>query len=397
MVRVLMYCLTGSVILASQMAPGMTASSSSVGPQRSVVSPAGPGPAGNSTASAQPNGGVSAPLLPPAIIYNSIPGPSLPPNVPSLGYQATQSAEFGDLIQFAGAGRSLTTVTLVMSDWALASDWPSFNPSWTHPITLNLFNVDSSGPNPAPGTLIATRTNTFPIPWRPPADPTCPGGTAWRAGDGNCYNGFAFTISFDLTGTTVPNQIIYGVAYNTLTWGYHPIGVEGPYESLNFGLATVAPSVGTNPFPDTAYWNTATAGNYADGGTGGVNVFRRDTAWTPFSGAISFQTAAVAAAPDTCLRDNTTGDFLEWNATTGDYTFTHCGPHGFTLTGTGKVGLVNGIRTLMDSKPDRTISALFNTGQLTGMANVAIKLAPGVSQNFHLNDTIPHATCTCGT
>src|SRR5215471_20566210 len=179
MVRVLMYCLTGSVILASQMAPGMTASSSSVGPQRSVVSPAGPGPAGNSTASAQPNGGVSAPLLPPAIIYNSIPGPSLPPNVPSLGYQATQSAEFGDLIQFAGTVRALSTVTLVMSDWALASDWPSFNtgPTWTHPITLTLYNVNNSGPNPAPGTVIATQTHSFPIPWRPSATPT-PCGTA---------------------------------------------------------------------------------------------------------------------------------------------------------------------------------------------------------------------------
>jgi hypothetical protein len=396
-VRVVLYSLIGSVILATQMVPGLTASSS-MASQRSVVSPAGP-----AGASAQPNGGVAAPLLPPTVIYNSIPGPSLPPNVVSLGYQANQTAEFGDLIQFAGTARNLSTVTLVMSDWALASDWPTFNPSWTHPITLNLYSVNNSGPNPAPGSLLATRTNTFPIPWRPVADPTCPSvggvtaGTAWRAGDGNCYNGFAFTISFDFTGTTVPNQIIYGVAYNTLTWGYHPIGAEGPYESLNFGLAKVAPTVGTNPFPDTAYWNTATPSNYADGGTGGVSVFRRDTLWTPYSGAISFTTAAVAAPADTCIRDNTTGNFLQWNSTTGDYTFTVCGPHGFTLTGTGKVGLVNGLRTLMDSKPDRAISALFNPGQLTGSANVAIKIAPGVTQNFHLNDTTPHATCTCGT
>ncbi|HEY4572680.1 MAG TPA: hypothetical protein VIJ26_01910, partial [Thermoanaerobaculia bacterium] len=113
-------------------------------------------------------------------IYNSIPNP-LPPNVPSLGYQATQTSEFGDLIQLGGTDRVLKTVTLVMSDWALASDWPSFpgsgGPTWSHPLTLNLYTVDNSGPNPAPGTLIATRTQTFAIPWRPPADPTCPGGT----------------------------------------------------------------------------------------------------------------------------------------------------------------------------------------------------------------------------
>lgn len=165
-----------------------------------------------------------------SVIYDSIPAP-LPPNVPSLGYQATQTSEFGDLIQFGGTNRTLKQVTLAMSDWALASDYPSFpgstGPTWNHPLTLNLYNVDNSGPNPAPGTLIATRTQTFAIPWRPPADPTCPGGTAWRASDGNCYSGLAFTVTFDFTGTSVPNQIIYGVAFNTETWGYAPIGTPG--------------------------------------------------------------------------------------------------------------------------------------------------------------------------
>lgn len=235
-----------------------------------------------------------------SVIYDSIPGP-LPPNVPSLGYQATQTSEFGDLIQFFGANRLLKKVTLVMSDWALAADYPAFpgstGPTWDHPLTLNLYNVDNSGANPAPGTLIATRTQTFAIPWRPPADPTCPGGTAWRASDGNCYNGLAFTVVFDFTGIPMPNQIIYGVAYNTQTWGYDPIGTPGPYVSLNFGLADQPPSVGSNPFPDTAYWNTQTAANYADGGAGGVGTFRRDTNWTPFSGAASFETLEVTEVP----------------------------------------------------------------------------------------------------
>src|ERR1700686_5275000 len=72
------------------------------------------------------------------VIYDSIPGP-LPPNVPSLGYQATQTSEFGDLIQFAGTSRGLSQVTVGMSDWALASDYPSFpgssGPTWNHPLT----------------------------------------------------------------------------------------------------------------------------------------------------------------------------------------------------------------------------------------------------------------------
>src|SRR4051812_16082542 len=95
-----------------------------------------------------------------ATIYDSIPGP-LPPNVTSLGYQATQTAEFGGLIQFYGLERDLGTVTVAMSDWALASQFGSVDPTWNHPITLNLYNVDNSGVDPAVGALIATRAQTF--------------------------------------------------------------------------------------------------------------------------------------------------------------------------------------------------------------------------------------------
>jgi uncharacterized repeat protein (TIGR01451 family) len=459
------------------------------------------------------------------IYYNSIPSP-LPPNVVSLGFQATQTAEFGELIQFAApANRALTQVTVVMSDWALASDWPSFDtgPTWNQPITLILYNVNNTGPNPAPGTVIATRTSTFAIPWRPAADPAVCGDMAhggnpadWLAPDGNCYSGLAFVITFDFSGVVVPGQIIYGVAYNTETWGANPIGTPGPYESLNLGLNTVPPTVGSNPFPDTAYWNTETPGNYTDGGAAGVGIFRRDTDWTPYNSAVTFNVATaptitktfsptvvpvpstatltftianpnpsvaltgvaftdtfpsgtVVASPasptdtcggtltaspgagslsfsggtvaaggsckitvavrvttpgiknnvtspvtstnggtgsasntatlgafDICLKDNTTGDFIEWSSTTGDYLFTHCGTNGFTLTGTGSVALVSGVRTLKDTKSDRNITASFNTGSLTGTANVVVISGKGMSTTYRINDTVPHQTCSCG-
>jgi hypothetical protein len=218
-------------------------------------------------------------------VYNSIPVP-LPGNVPSLGYQAEHTAEFGDLIQFASTGMVLNSVTVVMVDGAFAADYPSFpgssGPTWNYPLTVNLYNVDNSGPNPEPGTLIATRTQTFAIPWRPPGDTT---------------GGPAFTVTFDFTGTTVPDQIIYGVAYNTETFGTNPTGVVGPYISLNFGIAEVPPSTGSNPFPDTAYWNTSVASNYADGGAAGVGIFRRDTAWAPDSGAVLFDAVSVGQVP----------------------------------------------------------------------------------------------------
>jgi hypothetical protein len=97
---------------------------------------------------------------------------------------------------------------------------------------------------------------------------------------------------------------------------------------------------------------------------------------------------------DTCLKDNTTGNLLQWNSTTGQYLFTRCSD-GFTLSGTGTVALVNGIKTLTDFKSDRRISAGFNTGQLTGSATIYLMVAQGVWQSFRIVDTNPAAVCAC--
>ena len=223
------------------------------------------------------------------VIYDSIPT-VLPANVPSLGYQATSTSEFGGLVSFATSYRDLTDVTLLMSDWAVASEQHSLDPTWQHAITLNLYSVNTSGAIPTPGALIATRTATFDIPWRPESSGGCTGG--WLASDGLCHGGIAFTVTFDFSGTTVPDQLIYGVAFNTNNWGYVPIGKTGPYESLNFGLSTSNPIVGSNPQPDLAYWNTAYAGFYSDGGAGGTSTFRADTNWAPYSGGIEFEATA---------------------------------------------------------------------------------------------------------
>jgi hypothetical protein len=228
-------------------------------------------------------------------IYNSVPSP-LPPNLPSLGYEATSTSEFGDYIRFASTKGNLTTVTVTMSDWALHSSYPTTGDStgWNHDVTLNIYAVDHTGSIPALGALLESATQTFKMLWRPEADPTCPGGTAWRAGDGQCYNGLAFNITFDLTSLNVvlPSEIIYGIAYNTADYGPTPIRQPGPYNSLNVGLSTQV-SVGTDVEPDALFWNTSYAGFYADGGAGGVGTFRRDTGWAPYTPAVRFN-----AVPD---------------------------------------------------------------------------------------------------
>ena len=171
-----------------------------------------------------------------ATIYDSIPNP-LPPNVVSLGYEATSTSEFGDLIQFASGSRSLTSVDVTMSNWALESTYEPVGTStgYSVPLTLTLYNVDNSGSTPAVGSAIATRTIDPTILWRPEATASC-GGTTWLASDGNCYNGLAQNVAFDFSGVTVPDQIIFGLSFNTETYGSNPTGTAGPYNSLNFGL-----------------------------------------------------------------------------------------------------------------------------------------------------------------
>jgi hypothetical protein len=201
-----------------------------------------------------------------------------------------------------------------MSDWARYSDYATDirysgnSVSWTHPVTVNVYS-NHLGANGVPDTLLATKTETVAIPWRPAADPTCAGGTAWKASDGNCYNGFAFNAVFDLTSAavTLPNDVIVGVAYNTNTYGYNPVGAAGPYESLNVGALSGPASVGTDDNADNVFWNTSQAAFYADGGVAGVGIFRQDTNWTP-NGTVALKITATPTlvgppvSKDQCLK-----------------------------------------------------------------------------------------------
>ena len=246
-------------------------------------------------------------LSPTSAVFDAIPA-VLAPNYPSQPFQAQQTAEFGDAIVLGGTARHAVRFDVVMSTWARQVDYASYAgrpgypltaTGWTHPITLNLYDTAA---NAAAHVPFASVTQTFDIPWRPAGDPTCPdtgygAGFAWRASDGNCYNGYAVAVSFDLTASSVvlPDSFIYGIAYDTLTWGYAPIGVDGPYDSLNVALvgdgktaASTSPSIGTDPDPDSVYWNTATAAWYADKGASGVGTFRADTGWTGYAPAVEF-------------------------------------------------------------------------------------------------------------
>ena len=237
----------------------------------------------------------------PTTIYDATPT-ALAPNIASLGFEATSTSEFGDFVHLGGTNRILNTVTITLSDWALYSDYSSDarymgNPAtWSHPITVNVYS-NHLGANGAPDTLLISRTQNVTIPWRPVADPTCPGATAYRASDGACYNGIAFnaTVDMSIPATTLPTDVIVGVAYNTADYGAAPIHLSGPYNSLNVGVPTgQTASVGIDDNADNVFWNTSFPGFYADGGAAGVGTFRQDTLWAP-NGTVAIRITASPA------------------------------------------------------------------------------------------------------
>jgi len=250
--------------------------------------------------------------MPPAVIFNSIPE-VLPGSFPSLGYEATSTDEFGDHILFADDARNLKTVDVSLTDWACENDATrapteacittpgSF---YTHPITLNIYSVKYESGLPAPDALLGSVTQTFNIPYRPsydsancssksPAADVPFGGTWFDPVLNQCVHGYAFVVTFDFDSLdiTLPDEVIYGVAYNTAHHGAAPLGVNGPYNSLNVSLASVPPFVGTDYDVDEVFWDTSFGGFYCDGGAGGVDIFRRDAApdcWTPYTPVIRF-------------------------------------------------------------------------------------------------------------
>lgn len=192
--------------------------------------------------------------------FDSIPSP-LPPNMSSIGFQATQRQSVGDTVTLAtGTPRALQTVSLVMSSWACENgEWSLGNcdttpgTSFTHPVTINLYD----GSNNPIGTL----TQTVTVPYRPSfaGATVCGNVTQWQAADGSCYNGFAFQVEFDLSNQniTLPDTFSYDIVYNTMSYGPSPMNATGDYDSLNvsvYSTPAVVPSVGTQATPGTMRW-----------------------------------------------------------------------------------------------------------------------------------------------
>lgn len=223
-------------------------------------------------------------------IYNSISGEGgvnvLDGSYLSLGFQATQTAEFGDRVTFGGTARTLQTATFTMVNWARYEDYNAGGQyygsgqwagnGFNHSFTLNLYEAGSGS---SKGNLITTITETKFITYRP---------TGWS------FNGYAQNISFDLSALniTVPNSVVWGLAYNTQTYGSNPLGVSGPYNSLNMGLNDYAAggvSVGSTDL-DKVFWKTTYPGYTPSG------QFAEFAGWTGLNPMASFTAVPAPGA-----------------------------------------------------------------------------------------------------
>jgi hypothetical protein len=199
--------------------------------------------------------------------YNSMPFDVTDCVNPAIGFQATQTSEFGNEVNLAGGtptSPSDVQLNVDFQDFACQTGHWDADPSaggpcvsapgstWTHPITANLYDPSISLTSP-----IATKTVTQTIPFRPSADTTgnCTGAPGavdgsnkwWNAnaiGGGHCQSSIAKVLNFDFGPVaSLPSDVVWTVSFNTSDYGTSPYGVQScsstpqgcNYDSLNVG------------------------------------------------------------------------------------------------------------------------------------------------------------------
>jgi hypothetical protein len=213
------------------------------------LSAAGPAFAGptNST------GGASGPG------YNAIPS-NVSGNVPSIGFQATQTTEFGDEVTLSGKNRTLSTMSVLLSSWACETGaWEAGNCETTPgatfdvPLTFTIYDAGSMD-------VLATKTQTVAVAYRPSASAQCSDGQWYNVTDKTCYNGFPQTVTMAMPQVALTDDVIWSVKYDT----YSTSGVSGPADSLNVGVFSFpnAPYSGTDVNADEAFVNGAMQGGW---------------------------------------------------------------------------------------------------------------------------------------
>lgn len=94
---------------------------------------------------------------------------------------------------------------------------------------------------------------------------------------------------------------------------------------------------------------------------------------------------------DLCLQDDSSGNLLQINSTTGNYQFTNCS--GFTLTGTGALTTRGSTITLQHNSTDRRFIARLDTASKRATASIQLL---SQSRTFSITDrNTANNTCAC--
>ena len=181
-------------------------------------------------------------------IFNSTDSNGPRTNQVSYGPEAYGFKTLGDRVTFAGTARSLSSVTVTLSSWACQQGtWDGKNcvtatgATFSQPITLTIRDA-------ADNHVVASKTQTFDVPYRPSASPKCDAGK-WLAPSKECKNGLATDVTFNFSNQRLSDTVVYEISYDTKT----ATGTASPSDSLNIAVTAAAtPIIGTST--DTHLW-----------------------------------------------------------------------------------------------------------------------------------------------
>jgi hypothetical protein len=103
--------------------------------------------------------------------------------------------------------------------------------------------------------------------------------------------------------------------------------------------------------------------------------------------------SSIQETTDICLQDDSNGNRLSLNRTTGNYTFTKCGANGFTVSGTGVITTKGCLITLQHARTDGRVLAQADTCMNKGTASIQI-FSQSVTYTIIDRNTVG-SSCAC--
>jgi hypothetical protein len=239
-----------------------------------------------------------------SLLYDSLVTP-VPQDMFSEAFAATGTSEFGNYINLASSGATLSSVTATLSSWACESGSPSTNDCTTTagpgdtfpvPVTLSLYAAPATPSTPL-GAAIGTDVQTFNVPYRPSEDDAnCkgpnldnPGATEGDA-NGEWFNGSTCSMSletnvtfnaadFSLLPSPLPGSLVYGISYPTTSSGESALNVAVSDDTGDAGTTNV--TVGSDAITGD-FLNSSEPQSYCDNAPAqGVGTFQYDPYTNP--------------------------------------------------------------------------------------------------------------------